>query len=316
VKMLVASLCLALIASVPPVAAEPFSDMFVFGGPLEDIGNYASVFGDLPEPHYQNRFSNGPLAVDLLAARFGVTMEPSLHRIGPAQGNNFSSADAFASGDQPKDLAGQLDAYLEPRGNKADPDALYYIIIGGNEVIEATFEPDNGVAKEIVANAVGAKETAIRRLVAAGARMILAPNFIDIGVTPQIRQVGLSERGRRISKLHNALFEKMLDRVERELDFHLIRFDFGRFVSDTLETADVLRFTNTTDSCLALLPTGQCDFDQFTFFNELFPTAKVHDLWGNALLLTIVRSLASCDGRVPHKQCAHKESRPRVANDY
>jgi cholinesterase len=209
-----------------------------------------------------------------------------------------------------------LNAYLEPRGNKADPDALYYIIIGGNEVIEATYEPDNAGATQIVANAVRAKETAIHRLVAAGAKMILAPNFIDIGVTPQIRQAGLSERGRKISKLHNALFEKMLDRVEHELDFHLIRFDFGRFVSDTLATADVLRFTNTTDSCLALLPAGQCDFDEFTFFNDLFPTAKVHDLWGNALLLTIVRSLASCDGRVPHKQCAHKESRPRVANDY
>jgi phospholipase/lecithinase/hemolysin len=295
-----------LVASATPVAAEPLTNLFVFGGPLEDIGNYASVFGDLPPPFYQNRFSNGPLAVDLLAARFGVTIEPSLHRIGPAQGNNFSSVDALASGDQPQDLAGQVTAYLEPRGNTADPGALYYIIIGGNEVIAATYEPDNAVAMQIIANAVQAKETAIRRLVAAGAKMILAPNFINIGVTPQIRLAGLSKRGRKISRLHNALFEQMLDRVERELDFHLIRYDFGRFVHDTLKTADVLRFTNTTDSCLALLPSGQCEFDQFTFFNDLFPTAKVHDLWGNALLSTIVQSLAGCEGRFPHRRCPQR----------
>jgi phospholipase/lecithinase/hemolysin len=305
-RTLVVNLCLILVVSATPVAAEPLTNLFVFGGPLEDIGNYASVFGDLPEPFYQNRFSNGPLAVDLLAVRFGVTMQPSLHRVGPAQGNNFASADAFAAGDQPQDLAGQVTAYLEPRGNTADPGALYYIIIGGNEVIAATYEPDNAVATQIVANAVRAKETAIHRLVAAGAKMILAPNFINIGVTPQIRLAGLSERGSKISKLHNALFAQMLNRVERELDFHLIRHDFGQFVDDTLKTADVLRFTNTTDSCLALLPTGQCDFEQFTFFNDLFPTAKVHDLWGNALLSTIVQSLAGCDGQIAHQKCPHR----------
>jgi cholinesterase len=297
-RAILAGLCLAILSAViNPAGAhsasrtqnpKPFSNIFVFGGPLEDVGNYASVFGDLPPLFFNNRFSNGPLAVEILAARLGLRVTPSLHRIGPAQGNNFSSVDAFASGNETKDLAGQLDAYFAAHGNRADPRALYYIIIGGNEVIEATLEPDDAISRQIIANAVLAKEAAIRRLVAAGAKTILNPNFINIGITPQIRLAGLSERGARMSRLHNRLFDRMLDRVEQELDFMLIRHDFHQFVNSSLNSAAILRLTNTTDSCLALLPSGQCDFEHFVFFNELFPTAKVHDLWGNALTFSII----------------------------
>jgi hypothetical protein len=108
----------------------------------------------------------------------------------------------------------------------------------------------------------------------------------------------------------------MLNRVERGLDFELIRFAFHQFANDVLKNADVLRFTNTTDSCLALLPAGQCDFEHFIFFNELFPTAKVHDLWGNALVLAVIqrecdRCLRRCKSRPSGKcicvrKCHHK----------
>jgi cholinesterase len=197
-RTILVSLCLAFITIFNPAAPQPFSDLITFGGPLEDLGNFASVNGDLPPPFFKNRFSNGPLAVEILATRFGLKVEPSLHRIGPARGNNFSSVDAFASGDEPQDLAGQLDAYLTPRGNKADPHALYYIIIGGNEVIQATYEPNDATAIQIVTRAVLAKEEAIHRLVDAGAKTILVPNFIDIGITPQIRGRAVRAWGQNI----------------------------------------------------------------------------------------------------------------------
>jgi phospholipase/lecithinase/hemolysin len=283
---------LALAVVAGSASAEPFSQIWVFGGPLEDTGNFASVFGDLPAPFFHNRFSNGPLAVEILAAQLGLTLKPSLHRIGPAQGNNFSSADGLASGPDSKDLHGQIDAYFAMTGNKADPKALYYMIIGGNEVIAATFEPNDAKSVQIVKGAVDAKERAIHRLVAAGAKTMLVPNFIDISITPQIRAAGLARRGNKVSALHNRLMARMLDRVERQLDFHLIRDDFHVFANDVLDSADILRFTNTTDSCLAALATGTCDFDHFIFFNDLFPTHRVHDLWGWTLVSDVIRGRA------------------------
>ena len=289
-KQLFAALSLLLTLCLSTAAfAGPFSAIWIFGGPLEDVGNYASVFGNLPPPFYNNRFSNGPLAVETLAAQLGFTVTPSLHRIGPARGNDFGSADAFASGPETKDLHGQLDAYFAANGNSADPDALYYMIIGGNEVIQATYEPDDSKSFAILSDAVDAKERAIHRLVDAGAQTLFVDNFFDIGITPQLRTAGLSDRATKMTTIHNRLMEKMLDRAERQLSFRLIRFDVFQFTHDVLGGADALRFNNTTDACLVLLPTGQCDFDHFVFFNDLFPTARAHQLWGNALVGAIMR---------------------------
>jgi cholinesterase len=295
------SVILALCLSTTTLA-KPFSALWIFGGPLEDVGNYASVFGNLPPPFHQNRFSNGPLAVETLAAQLGFAVPPSLHRIGPARGNNFASADALASGPEPKDLHGQVDAYFAANGNVADRNALYYMIIGGNEVIAATYETDDSKSRAILRAAVSAKERAIHRLLDAGAKTLFVDNFFDIGTTPQFRLAGLASRATRMSRIHNGLMKEMLDRVERQRRFHLIRFDVFQFNHDTLSGAGALRFTNTTDSCLALLPVGQCDFDHFVFFNDVFPSARAHLLWGNALVGAVMRA-AYCQEHPRDKVC-------------
>jgi len=273
---------------------EPLSDIIVFAGPLGDIGNLASVAGDLPPPFFNNRLSNGPVAIEVVAKRFGIELKPSLHRIGPSQGNNYSSGDALAAGEGPQDLAGQLDAYFASTGNTADPDALYYLSIGGNEVLAATLESDNEASEKLLDAAVHAKEKAIRRLVNAGAKTILTGNFLDIGVAPQIRSAGLSERGKRMSAYYNRNSARMLDWIRWKLDFQLIRHDFQQFVVDGLRNSKSLGYTNTTDSCLEKLATGECDFDRFIFFNEVFPTASIHELWGWDILSTVVTQLRQC----------------------
>jgi len=290
-RALLTALCFALAMLSNVAAAAPFSQLWVFGGPLEDMGNYASVFGDLPEPFYQNRFSNGPLAIETLAAQLGFTMTPSLHRVGPAQGNNFSSADGLASGTEPQDLHGQIDAYFAMTGDRADSRALYYLIIGGNEVIRATFETDDAAARALIKAAVDAKERAIKRLADKGAKTFLVANFVEIGFAPLIREAGLSARGDQMAQLHNAMMERMLDSLERRRNnIQLIRHDWAGWVKDVVKSADRLRFTNTTESCLAKLPLGQCDFDHFIFFNETFPSGRVHQLWGYTLVDEVVRS--------------------------
>jgi phospholipase/lecithinase/hemolysin len=288
--MLVA-LCvvLAMAGDAAATGNGPFSQLVVFGGPLEDIGNLASVVGDLPPPFFHNRFCNGPLAVETLARHLGSPLTPSLHRVGPARGNDFSSVDGTASGPNPQDLHGQIDAYFAMTDGHADPRALYYIIIGGLEVIAAAETPDDDAARAIIRGAVDAKERAIERLHAKGARTFLVPNFVEIGFSPQLRQAGLSERGDQMSQFHNRLMDRMLDRVDRRPGIRIIKHDWAHWVKEISNGAARLRFTNTTDSCLAKLPTGECDFDHFLFFNELFPTARVHELWGAALVQEVAK---------------------------
>jgi phospholipase/lecithinase/hemolysin len=270
-------------------SAKPFSDLVIFGGSLADTGNFASVTGDLPPPHYMNRFSNGPVATGVIAAWFGFEAKASLHLIGPPVGNNYSVNGALASRSGPIDLNAQMDAYFNSHQNVADPDALYLLLIGGNDVFAATFEADGTQSEQIVRDAVKGTEAAFHRLVGAGAKTILAANFIDLGIVPAARINGVADKATRLSNLFNLRTHRMFKRVERQLDFQLIRFDFHRVVRELVKNFDELRFTNGTDSCLALIDTGECDFDHFAFFNEYLPTARVHSLIGNAMTFAVLQ---------------------------
>jgi len=281
-----ALLCVPSLAS----ANGPFSQIIVFGGPLEDMGNFTSVNGDFPPPFFGNRFSDGPLAIEILAEQLGLPLKPSLHLVGPVQGNNFAAVDGLASGTRPQDLNGQIDAYLDSVDGQADPKALYYQIIGGNEVIAATFEPDDAKARELIREAIDAKEQALYRLAAAGARTFLVSNFIDVGITPQVRAAGLAERGSEMSGYHNRLMDRALDRVDHKLRVKLIRHDWASFVNNFVASAKRFGFTNRTESCLAVLAEGRCDFQKFLFFNELFPTSHVHEVWGWALVIEVMKA--------------------------
>jgi len=284
------------------VPAPAFSNMYVFGGPLEDNGNYASVYGDLPAPFYKNHFTNGPDAVEYLAESIGQTLKPSLHRVGPVQGNNFASADALANGNEPKDLQGQITAFLSSRGEAADPKALYYVIIGGNDIINATYEQDDVKSKAIVDGAIEAKRVAINRLVKAGVKNLFFDNFTNLGLTPKIRLAGLSERGEWVARYHNQQLDRMFNRVENQYGkkLNLIRFDFWQFsANDLIASSAALGFTNTTDSCLE---SANCDLDKFVFINDLFLTARVHKLWGQALTQTLMRGMY-CNDNPQNSYC-------------
>ncbi len=283
------SAAVALLPSL--VGAQPFSQLVIFSGSLTDTGNFASINGDFPPPFFENRTTNGPNIVDVLAERLGLSAEPSLHLTGPEQGTNYAALGALAGGDGELDLRAQVEAYLGPRGGKADPDAFFFVFNGGNDVIAATFEPDNRVAYDMVRAAVDGHEDVLRTLVGAGAETIMVGNFVNFGATPITRDAGLSERGTALSQRFNRLLERRLRFLQRDLDINFLTFDFWQFGQDILANAEKLGFSNQTDSCLALLETGECDFDQFIFFNETFPSAKLHELLGTQAYFDIMAQL-------------------------
>ncbi|GEO39992.1 phospholipase/lecithinase/hemolysin [Skermanella aerolata] len=284
---------LALLLLPVTAQAKPFTQLVAFSGALTDTGNFSSVKGDMPAPFYKNRTTNGPVAIDVLAERLGLEAKPSMHLVKQAkkpQGTNYAVVDALAGGNGPHDLPAQISAHLDSRGGKADPDALYFVFIGGNDVVMAAMTPDPQKAEAMLDKAVAGIETAIHELVAAGARTIMAPDFIDVGMAPAVRGMGAGPQAwaTRMSDSYNAKFNTMLDKVEKEKSFELIRWEFSRFVKNVAAHGEEFGFTNMTDSCMALKPAGKCDFDKFVFFNEQYPTARVHELMGSAMALAVL----------------------------
>ena len=272
--------------------AKPFSQLIVFSGSLTDTGNHASANGGtLPPPYYKNRNADGPVGVDFLAARFELSSEPSLHLVGKQGGTNYAVLHASAAGDLPIDMPQQIAAYLNPRKSVADPDALYFVFIGANDIIAGTIEKDEAKSEAILNNGIKAIDQGIRKLHASGARIFYAPNNINLGIAPITKTYGVSARATQKTQVFNRMFEKTLRKLERDLDINIYRFDFYQVGEDMMASVDKLGYTNVTDSCLALQAQGKCDLNHFAFFNELLPTKKIHELFGNAMVTALLEQL-------------------------
>ncbi len=285
-----------LISSSWAQADVSFSRVFVFGDSLSDTGNLASIVGDLPSPYFMNRISNGPVAVEKLAARLGLTAQASLHMIWPEEGSNYAIAGANASGIEPIDLTAQIIGFQANHAT-APADALYVILIGGNDIRDARNETNPFIARSKVKAAAKKVRYAIKSLSRAGAHSFLLISAPNIGLIPDTRLIAtatndpeLIERARKLSSLYQSELQKAARHLRYTSSINIIEFSLFDFFNDLVEQADQYGFSNTTDACFNSAESTfhpDCNFgsnfDQFIFFDEIHPTTRVHALVGDAL---------------------------------
>jgi len=293
-----------LILSSWAQAASQYSHVYVFGDSLSDTGNLSSIIGLFPPPFYMNRVSNGPVAVEILANKLGLNADASLHLIGPAVGTNYAVAGANALGDEIIDLDSQVFLFMANHGHVAPADALYVMMIGGNDVRSARDDLDFNSAKNTVRAAVARVKLAIMALAQSGAHSFLVVNPANIGITPEAHLLAASldepkliKRSRKLSQVFRVALHQALNDLSYTSDLQLIEFDLFKFFNKRVKQADRFGITNTTDACFnrdTFIFHVDCDsglnFDQFFFFDDLHPTARVHMLLGDALYEALERT--------------------------
>lgn len=285
-------------------ADTDYSRLVVFGDSLSDAGNLASVTNDLPYPFYMNRITNGPTAVDTLAQQLGLSSAPSLHLIGSFSGDNYAVARATAGGSDAISLTTQVTSFLAINGFQADPEALYVFFIGGNDVRDAAHSMDPELADTMINQAITSIQQSMASLEKAGAATFLVINAPNIGIIPETRLIeelsgitDLKRSARKISKQFSSELHAMLSQMEDESELEIIEFNLFKFFNKLIKHADRYGFTNTQDGCFSsvnfsfhpLCDNGQ-NFDQFIFFDEIHPTARVHELTGQAIYQQLIKS--------------------------
>jgi phospholipase/lecithinase/hemolysin len=175
--------------SLPCAHAGTIDSLYVFGDSLSDAGNVFALTGMPASPPYFNgQFSNGPVwAVDL-ASELGLPpLTPSvLGGTDYAYGTGETGATSFNTSNPLTDLlgtTGQLTQF-ETTHSHADPNGLYVIWIGSNDLadIEASATPSQAIAD--VATVAGNIDTAIGTLAGLGAKNFLIVTVPDLGKTP------------------------------------------------------------------------------------------------------------------------------------
>ena len=189
-RTVLSSLITVLMAS--QIQAADFSNTYYFGDSLTDSGSFLPFLQTL-DPTYSGagKFTTnpGPVWSDLLASEYGVTLSPANQG-----GTNYAEGGARisgtpgvgsapASGATP--ITTQVQNYLTASGGVADPNALYTLWGGANDIF---WIAGGGVLPADITSYITTttreQVQAIAALKAAGARYVLVPTLPDIGATP------------------------------------------------------------------------------------------------------------------------------------
>jgi phospholipase/lecithinase/hemolysin len=311
-----AAVALAFCLGAPAAAgAEPITE-YVFGDSLSDTGNLYGYLGhNFPNPpSYHDSYTNGKVAVELLAERLGGRADPSLwltgfqdvHGLfGPGfvPGSNYAVAGAQAANTSKIDLPYQVGAFLLRGHNAAPSDALYTVMIGGNDVrAAAKAGSDAGVR-----TGVATELAEIGSLIKAGAQRIVVGDAPNIGLIPEFAQDNpqAAPIAMQYSVEYNALLRQGLAGLAASNPGASISlFDLYAFNNDVLANAASYGFTDTTDRCYSntgdflanpravlmdtpacgpIGPDGAANIGQFIYWDSFHPTARVQALWAQGL---------------------------------
>ena len=264
-----AAALLGVAAAAANAATPDYDALVVFGDSYCDVGNlFLATGGAEPTaPYYNGRFSNGPIWLDHVAGFLGVPLQPSL-----AKGTDYAFGGAWVT--QSQSVTGvpsvpeQVGMYLLQHGGKADPNALYILEGGGNDILDTTSGSPEALGKEI-ADGIAHSELLLRE---AGARHFVIPNLFNVGLLPA------AAGNVAFATAASAAADKWLDEYLAAEQFiehiHIIRMNvFNLF--NAIQTAPThFGFKDVTDPCLTAAICA--DPDHTLFWDTHHPTVFGH----------------------------------------
>lgn len=323
IHRLAGALALALAAS-GAAQAQQFSNVITFGDSLSDAGQYSNplVFG--PNAAAAGSFTTNPdpVAAQLIAGYY-LGINPNASVASSLGGSNYAYGGApiafvpvsvATSTCIPAtlpclSLTQQLTQHLASRGGRADPNALYQVWGGANDIFfnfggfgQGLFgNPTTAAAQGALTSASTAAATReiglISTLQTAGASYIVVYNLPDIGASPEFRTTGsTAQLVTSVIIAYNNTLNAGLNGREGIIPINT----FG-LVNEVIANPTAFGLTNvTTRACnTALLPGGSSLFctpaalvapganNTHLFADGVHPTGAGHRLLADAVIATI-----------------------------
>ena len=277
-------------AAAPALAQDsPFSATYFFGDSLTDTGHFRPVLIQLagPDGALIGKFTTNPGLVwaEYLADYYGTDATTD-----GAGGPNYAVGGAMLGTDTVGGLgatpsvSSQLAAYLAASGGSADPNALYSVWGGANDLLSVT---DPSTVPAVIGGAVGAEVGVVAGLQQAGARYVLVANLPDIGLTPRARAggaLGMAQGTAIATAFNDALFGTLASQ-----GLGVIPVDSFHFLQEIVADPSAYGFTNVTSAgCSTAVQGGNSIFcspasyvspdvaSSWMFADSIHPTTATH----------------------------------------
>lgn len=299
-RLLVGAVVAGLLAS-QAASATQFSQVVIIGDSLSDGGNLSLVLGS-PTP---TRFTTNPgeTAAELVADGLGHPTTASL-----LGGTNFAFGGAglvhnSSAGPIPT-LPQQLGMYLTATGGQADPNALYQVWGGANDIFYLTATTTDTAA--LVTGTATAAQTELGllgQLQTAGGRYVVVYNLPDIGKTPSAMAGGAaaSAGATQLSVIYNSTLSSGLSQLSAG-GLNVIPVNTYGLINEVIANPGAYGFSNVTDAACGLAsssvecgPAGSgakytyaAGTDQtYLFADGVHPTTAAHRLLSQVVLAEI-----------------------------
>ncbi|WP_081284707.1 autotransporter outer membrane beta-barrel domain-containing protein [Chromobacterium subtsugae] len=192
-----------------PAAANAYSNIYYFGDSLSDVGAFGGQSGLPAGARWTTGY--GPNWTNVLSGHFGLQSVANnpLNATTSSSGNNYAQGGAVAQTYQAitqypntsgssgsveqygpggtlliQELPQQTAAYLASTGGKADPNAVYSVWIGGNDVIAALGTASSTSGQQLLGASAQYTAASVQALVKAGAKNVIVPNLPNMGAAP------------------------------------------------------------------------------------------------------------------------------------
>jgi phospholipase/lecithinase/hemolysin len=279
-------LCGTLLVLALQITTDCRAAVNVFGDSLSERGNFflasGGAFPPTP-PYYEGRISNGPAWIEYFACALGEEVPlPSV-----LGGTNFAFNGARAAGPSPystPDLAMQVASYLDTKVGTTDPDDVFVIWAGANDIFFGALAGETNFIPEAITNISGS----IRRLHAAGARKFVVLDLPLLGQTPFFNTVPLiSSQLDTATLAFNSYLAGELQSLKRKLNHIRIADAKVSQLFETIKRAPrYFGLRNVTDSATVFDPVTGIGFElvpgvnpnHYLFWDSVHPTTQGHKI--------------------------------------
>ena len=284
---------------------QNFSDVVVFGDSLSDSGNAGSLYALPPGSSFTT--NPDPVWSEIVAETFGASGMNDL-----AGGPNYAFAGACVNPATPcfvkqSPVTEQIAKYFLKSDGRADPNALYAIWGGSNDVADSFADSllnDPANASLHTVAAAGINVAQIRRLQEAGARQILVFNLPDLTKSPYVVNLGPPAQG-ALTQLGTAYNEQLHAGI-RENEKGIVPVNAFAFFNEILENPGTYGFTNVTGTACGEPDAGEAvsfkcgpqgsvypvtdksgENSQYLFADRSHPSGAMHAMIASAATSTL-----------------------------
>ena len=272
-RLMPAVVAAAMAAGATTANAVQFQGVYVFGDSLSDAGYFRPFLLSIGVPAGTaatlGRFTTnpGPVWSEIIAQYYGGNPNPSNVAGGGifAQGGARVAAASASTppGGAQRPVTTQITEHLSATGGSANPNGLYAIWAGGNDLLQA------GAAGVASANDVAAQSARLR---AAGARYIAVFGLPNLGLTPGAQAGGAAAVA--LQTQASAGFNITLFNALAATNQRVIPVDVFSMLNEVAANASAFGFTNISGvACGPFPPFSAGGNSQFCTGSTLVPGA-------------------------------------------